>query len=414
MDANKKMDLDNPLCPNESKILANILHNHALRFSIAASSSVPWIYLGQLWHTLKEDRSKYRLSFMIALLTPTSINIDSLSQIHKAYRKNKDGVGMNIPNWMITNEMKLTEHYRMYAAMFGVDVPTTQSQPIESTQGMHRTTSAPRRSTRLTPPTPIPTTVEADDIIQLSIAEQKSRDELESKKMYKKLEPRSNKESPKVEITDVEQLINVIEEEEESAEDDYELRRREIRGEWAHKRIWKRLLQMQYNKKARIFGHIFLHKLTMLSLTIFLLRPSAISPRDQDDPHDDAHLEGENSVKRQKMTEHETYVFGESSFGQANKSKSGPSMSGMQESNISFTQIHKPISVIPKLSKTIQSILALSLVNQDLLYLKKGIGPEKIVMSLHKFPAVIFLDDDIEERTSRWVDKCVKKFNPYA
>ncbi|GKF60076.1 hypothetical protein Tco_0176862 [Tanacetum coccineum] len=58
---------------------------------------------------------------------------------------------------------------------------------------------------------------------------------------------------------------------------------------------------------------------------------------------------------------------------------------------------------------------ALSLVNQDLLYLKKGSsGPEKIVMSLHKFYAVIFPDDDIKERTFRWVDKCVKKFNPYA
>ncbi|GKB57138.1 retrovirus-related pol polyprotein from transposon TNT 1-94, partial [Tanacetum coccineum] len=58
---------------------------------------------------------------------------------------------------------------------------------------------------------------------------------------------------------------------------------------------------------------------------------------------------------------------------------------------------------------------ALSLINQDLLYLKKGnSGPEKIVLSLHKFPAVIFNDDDIEERTSRWVNKCVRKFNPYA
>ncbi|GKB34051.1 hypothetical protein Tco_0878993 [Tanacetum coccineum] len=57
----------------------------------------------------------------------------------------------------------------------------------------------------------------------------------------------------------------------------------------------------------------------------------------------------------------------------------------------------------------------LSLVNQDLLYLKKGnSGSKEYVLSLHKFPAVIFLDDDIEERTSRWVDKCVKKFNPYA
>ncbi|GKD24413.1 retrovirus-related pol polyprotein from transposon TNT 1-94 [Tanacetum coccineum] len=58
---------------------------------------------------------------------------------------------------------------------------------------------------------------------------------------------------------------------------------------------------------------------------------------------------------------------------------------------------------------------ALSLINQDLLYLKKGnSGPKKIVLSLHKFPAIIFNNVDIEERTSRWVNKCVKKFNPYA
>ncbi|GJT30577.1 hypothetical protein Tco_0910852 [Tanacetum coccineum] len=50
---------------------------------------------------------------------------------------------------------------------------------------------------------------------------------------------------------------------------------------------------------------------------------------------------------------------------------------------------------------------ALSLINQDLLYLKKGsLGPKKIILSLHKFPAIIFNDDDIEERTSRW--------NPHA
>ncbi|GJZ87726.1 hypothetical protein Tco_0659336 [Tanacetum coccineum] len=189
----------------------------------------------------------------------------------------------------------------MYAAVFGVDVPTTQSQLIESTQGMPWTTSAlrspkpaanegdssaprkstvirlhipPRRSTRLTPPTPIPTTTEADDIIlqdtiQLSLTEQKSCDELEAKQNVQKveghliaeeikklvertknvenpevdssilrqndnqndpgtrLEPRSNKESPKVEITVEVQPVNTIKEEEELAEDDYELRRRE-------------------------------------------------------------------------------------------------------------------------------------------------------------------------------------------
>ncbi|GKB39140.1 hypothetical protein Tco_0884082 [Tanacetum coccineum] len=43
IDANKKIDLDNPLRPNESKneskIMANILQNHPLRFNIVASSS---------------------------------------------------------------------------------------------------------------------------------------------------------------------------------------------------------------------------------------------------------------------------------------------------------------------------------------------------------------------------------------
>ncbi|GJX88244.1 hypothetical protein Tco_0340258 [Tanacetum coccineum] len=46
--------------------------------------------------------------------------------------------------------------------------------------------------------------------------------------------------------------------------------------------------------------------------------------------------------------------------------------------------------------------------------LKGNSGPEKIVLSLHKFPAIIFNDDDIEEQTSRWVNKSVKEFNPYA
>ncbi|GJZ05140.1 hypothetical protein Tco_0538415 [Tanacetum coccineum] len=216
--------------------------------------------------------------------------------------------------------------------------------------------------------------------------------------------------------------------------------------------------------------------------------------RDQDDPHDDAHPEGENNAKRQKTFEHGTYVFRESSSGQANESKPGSSTLGNQEQLDDFDfwtntyatdddelpvekvlqelmeemsktvdeaklfkvvnemlrqrcnlgdedQYHidqmqnflkneilwesrKEILVSPfpqKPTPVIQSCqrdpkaLALSLVNQDLLYLKKGnSGPEKIVLSLHKFPAVIFPDDDIEERTSRWVDKCVKKFNPYA
>ncbi|GKA32211.1 hypothetical protein Tco_0718578 [Tanacetum coccineum] len=194
-------------------------------------------------------------------------------------------------------------------------------------------------------------------------------------------------------------------------------------------------------------------------------RPSAVRPRDQDDPHDDAHPEGENSAKRQKTSEYEAYVSRESSSGQVNEEERGPSTSGNQEQvddydfwtdsyasdddEIPMKQVSQDIMEEvsltideAKLKKMADEMLrqrctsgdehqyhidqmknflknpeapTLSLINQDLLYLNKGSsGPEKIVLSLHKFPAIIFNDDDIEERTSRWVNKCVKKFNPYA
>ncbi|GJX01672.1 hypothetical protein Tco_0185585 [Tanacetum coccineum] len=223
-------------------------------------------------------------------------------------------------------------------------------------------------------------------------------------------------------------------------------------------------------------------------------RPSAVRPRDQDDPHDDAHPEGENSAKRQKTSEYEAYVSGESSSGQVNEEERGPSTSGNQEQvddydfwtdsyasdddeipmkqvsqdimeEVSLTideaklkkmademlrqrctsgdehQYHidqmknflksdivwesrKEILVSPHPRKTtplVQSCQrdpeapALSLINQDLLYLKKGSsGPEKIVLSLHKFLVIIFNDDDIEEQTSRWKEHGKPKEEVYS
>ncbi|GJZ86843.1 hypothetical protein Tco_0658453 [Tanacetum coccineum] len=127
-------------------------------------------------------------------------------------RRNKNKVGMRIPAWMITEEMKLTEHYKMYAEVFGLDVPLTQSQSTESTQGTHilsaqgspnpatetAESSVPKRSTmicfrlpsrqsaRLTPPVPVPTAEKANemilqDMIQVSLAEQKSHEEQEAR-----------------------------------------------------------------------------------------------------------------------------------------------------------------------------------------------------------------------------------------
>ncbi|GKA08066.1 hypothetical protein Tco_0687397 [Tanacetum coccineum] len=558
--------------------------------------------------------------------------------------KNKARVGMKIPSWMITDEMKLTEHYRMTTSTPRSPNPHVDegesSAPRKST--VIRLGIPPRRSTRLTPP--ILATAEAEDIIlqdtiQLSLTKQKSHDELEAKQnvqqakvhliageIEKLLKPMNNKESSEVKITADVQPVNVNEEEEESAEDDYELRRREkgkyveestlrqndnqnnpgtrleprsnkessevkiivvvqpvnvneeeeesAKDDYESPRIHSTLIsldteklqeltgndpppssstpsssspkpklsasqhilslfkpktghfkryksffvelqgrygylfehlkirfmprkkfhelaqyiqevmeqslpkmvdtrvkeitktQMRFSKNARIFAHRFLRKLTMLSLTIFLLRlihlsgitynpqlqhddfpiwltlkykferlhvsdtsckPFAVRPRDQEDPHDDAHSEGENSAKRQKTSKHGTYVFGESSSGQDNGSEPDPSTLDDDElptEKVLQELVEEMSQTVDeaKLRKVVNEMLrqrctsgdehycqrdpkahALSLVNQDLLYFKKGnSGPEKIVFSLHKFPGVIFPDDDIEERTSRW------------
>ncbi|GJT67101.1 hypothetical protein Tco_1018581 [Tanacetum coccineum] len=129
--------------------------------------------------------------------------------------KNKEGTGMKIPDWMLTDETKLTAHYQMYTAVFWVDVPTTQSQPIESTQGTHKTNSTPRtpnleitkgessaqrKSTviRFHVPrrpdleTPIPTSVVSDityldEVIQMSIATQRRIKDYEAQKNVSKV-----------------------------------------------------------------------------------------------------------------------------------------------------------------------------------------------------------------------------------
>ncbi|GJW35211.1 hypothetical protein Tco_0058131 [Tanacetum coccineum] len=356
--------------------------------------------------------------------------------------RHKNKVGMQIPAWMITDEMKLTEHYRMYAEVFGIDVPLTQSQPTESTQGTHRTPSAPRRSTRLTPPAPVPTVDKADEMIlqdtlQVSLAEHKSREEQEarenvalvdehlaSEEIEKMVDGQENispsgdakekeveiSKEKEVELTNVVIPVNVNDEDEEITDEVYELKRREkgkiveetrnspiptpIRSPRIHTNLLERqkakeeterliakaILQERGNIQAQIStqienaianvipsqvdasvrsymsGHI-LHvhpaqsqtssvpeqqyqlylamkadpQLQQQDIAIWLAlqmkferntipqtacRTPAVRPRDQDDPHDDAHPEGENSAKRQKTSEYEAYMSGESSSGQ--------------------------------------------------------------------------------------------------
>ncbi|GJX07091.1 retrovirus-related pol polyprotein from transposon TNT 1-94 [Tanacetum coccineum] len=813
MDANKKVDLENVQCPSESKILMNIIMNHPTIFHLpqandnnnalfvpppSFSDMVPFYkqvlgfsmelkkimqmlycfvnnihvdYAELMWEGIYYSLhhpatsipypqfTKIIISHYMTIFPEISRRArdayhnlqddDIMKNIFNSGR-NKKKVGMRIPPWMITKEMKLTEHYKMYVEVFGLDVPMIQSQPTESTQGTHRTLSAPRQFAHLTPPTPVPTTKKADemilqDMIQVSLAEQKSREEQEARENVAlvaehlaaeeieklveesknvddssptrhddtsipgtRIEPRSDKESPDVgrlfiekdemtsKDTEVEPNIiipvNVDDEEDEITDEVFELRRRakgknieesrislipsptrssrnlstlvspdteklreltvthstpssgssvskiiktnrllslikakpnqfkryktffhELQGRYGYlfahlkkrfmprkssdqlannlhdvmmetlpslvkekvteqvakevpaqvrdqvpvylakglimerkttkeeteRLISKAILQERGRMQAQISsqiqnaiknsipslvdasvrsymsGHILhVHPAQVQSssvpeqqyqlylamkadpllqqqdIAIWLAlqmkfekthvphtacRPSTIRPRDQDDPHDDAHLEGENSTKRQKTSEYEAYVSGESSSRQVNIEETCPSTSGNQEQDAEFDfwtesyaydddeiptkqvsqdimeeisltinevklkkmanemlrqrctsgdEHQKEILVSPhprKITPLVQSCQrdpeapALSLINKDLLYLKKGnSGPEKIVLSLHKFRAIVFNDDDIKERTSRWVNKCIKKFNPYA
>ncbi|GJS91668.1 hypothetical protein Tco_0774304 [Tanacetum coccineum] len=293
--------------------------------------------MAQFWHTLKEDRSKYRLKFMLDKkeLTLTLDDFRTIFHLPQATDNNHNSIlpppsfSDMVPFYKqvlgFTMELKTSSSFKTtrllqpwqtlckifskclttcvtgwdqpplqiiftkiivshYMTIFPdisrrardkyrnlIDVPLTQSQPTESTQGLHRTPSAPRspnpnkeaaessaprrstmihlripkrRSTRLTPPAPVPNVNKADEMIlqdtlQVSLAEHKSRGEQEgrenvalvdehlaSKEIEKmvdgqenvvddssihrndesnilgtRIEPSSNKKSPEVDIT---------------------------------------------------------------------------------------------------------------------------------------------------------------------------------------------------------------------
>ncbi|GKD18793.1 hypothetical protein Tco_1207951 [Tanacetum coccineum] len=113
MDANKKYDLLNPLCPNESKILTNILLNHPLRLSIVGSASVPWIYMYQFWHTLQEDGSRYQFRFSLGTkeLTMNVADFRRIFQLPQATDNNHVGF-VDAPTFdtKIIIDYYMTEH----------------------------------------------------------------------------------------------------------------------------------------------------------------------------------------------------------------------------------------------------------------------------------------------------------------
>ncbi|GJW43589.1 uncharacterized mitochondrial protein-like protein [Tanacetum coccineum] len=448
MDANKKVDLEHVQCPPESKILTNIIKNHPLRFSIAASSSVPWIYMAQFWHTLKEDRSKYRLRFMLdkkeltltlddfrqifhlpqatannhnafvpppsfsdmvpfykqvlgftmELKTQSNFKTTGLLQpwqtlckifskclttrvtgwdqpplqimqmlycfvnnIHVDYAellweglyyslhhptssipyprftkiivnhymtifpdisrrardmyhnlqdddimknmfnsgRHKNKVGMQIPAWMITNEMKQTEHYQMYAEVFGIDVPLTQSQPTESTHRTHRTTSAPSKK-----------------VMKPSIPEQSSESgPVMFARMVDSGRGKRLKKSRKIDS------LTILQER------------------------WRKFRTQISTQIENAIANVIptqlvqsVHQQYQLYLAM-KVDPQFATTRhsNMDEPHDDAHPEGENSAKRQKRPRSMKLMYLESHrSGQDLQEELAPSTSGNQEQDDDF------------------------------------------------------------------------------
>ncbi|GJS58811.1 hypothetical protein Tco_0653595 [Tanacetum coccineum] len=469
--------------------------------------------------------------------------------------RHKDKVGMQIPDWMITEEMKHTEHYRMYAEVFGLDVPLTQSQPTESTQGTHRTPSAPRspnpkmdaaessalkwstvihfrlperKSTRLTPPAPVPTvdikhldfgggkTSYNGHITSKSCLLSTKREEqlkpgnngriwfnkrLASKEIEKmvegsenviddslhprndepnihgtRLEPRSDKESSKVEITNDKEVeitnvvipVNVNEEEDEITDEVYKLKRREkgkiveesrntqfptpIRSPRTHTNLvfldTKKLQELTVtNTQTTSSSRSPNTKLSKTNRLISLFKPNLL---------------GFNHTRIFYRSFSGRYIFGWTSqreifvievivirlvdhryhklhvdllpfaleirkilmmmlIQRGIIMQSGRRHLSMKHMCLESHHLDKSMkrnekenfSVSPTLQKTTPLVQCfkerdpeastLSLVNQDLLYLKeKKFRAEKIVLSLTSF-CIIFKDDDIEEQTSRWV-----------
>ncbi|GJX96931.1 hypothetical protein Tco_0352729 [Tanacetum coccineum] len=242
IDANKKVDLEHVQCPSKSKILTNIIKNHPLRFSIAASSFVPWIYMAQTIFHLSTELTTIKNSFMpppsfsdmvlfykqvlgftMELKTSSSFKTSGLLQpwqtLCKIFSKclttrvtGWDQPPLQIMQMMycfVNNihvdytstigRMYLFPQYQHFDSISKIYkdhyVPLTQSQPTESTQGKHRTPSAPRS------PNPNKEAAESSDPRRSTMIRLLQSKNDESNIRGTRIEPRSNKESPEVEIT---------------------------------------------------------------------------------------------------------------------------------------------------------------------------------------------------------------------
>ncbi|GKA85860.1 hypothetical protein Tco_0807514 [Tanacetum coccineum] len=281
-------------------------------------------------------------------------------------RKNKEGYGMKIPEWKLTDEMKLIAQYHMYAIIFQVDVLTTQSQPIESTQGTHRTPSALGHLT-------LSLLMEKQNVekVQEHLVDEKIDQLLEGNENVDtdvlmdevlnsqedpgtRIEPRSDKESPEMKKSDDVLIIHDDKEEEELAIDTLIRRKgkgikeiRNLRQSFILRRGLPSMVDKRINEIVKKIVPLYVAKGLLLDrkksqdtkikfekpatvATPFLL--AVVHAKDHEDHHDDdAHPERESNAKRQKTYGHQMYLVGESSSEQVMDQEPNRLGSGTQE-----------------------------------------------------------------------------------
>ncbi|GJR26344.1 integrase, catalytic region, zinc finger, CCHC-type containing protein [Tanacetum coccineum] len=358
IDDNKKVDRENPLCPDESISLENILQNHPLRFSIAASSSVPWIYLGQFWHTLQEDGSKSTSNFKTTgLLQPwqtPAIITDMLNKKLQADHWNEiyDQPSVQIMQMLycFVNNIHVDYVELLWEGFnYSLKNPTTMilyprfTKLIKSHEELEAKQNVEKVKEHLMAGE-IKKSVEGLENVEenVEVASSPLKNDDNQTNPGTRLEPKSDKESLEVEkIANISQPMNV-----DSSVRSYMSRHvlhvhptqatPTTTQEQEHQLYLTIKDNSQLQQDDLPIWLALKYKFERLHMATTPCRPSAVCPRDQDDPHDDAHPKRENSAKRQKTSKHGMFVFGESSSGQDYESESGPSLSGNQDQSDDF------------------------------------------------------------------------------
>nr|GEX60477.1 uncharacterized mitochondrial protein AtMg00810-like [Tanacetum cinerariifolium] len=381
MDANKKIDLEHVQCPPESKILTNIIKNHPLRFSITASSSegiyyslhhstssIPYPrftkiiighYMTNFLEISRHARDKYH-----------NLKDDDIMKNILNSRRYKDKVGMKIQDTLqvssVKHKSKEEQEARENVELVNEHLAYVEIEKmVEVQENVIDDSSIPRN----------------DEHNILALEEEEITNEVyELKRMEKRkiLEESRNIpfptpiRSPRIHTDLVSSVTEKLQELTE-LQGRYGILFEHLRARFMSRKSFDTLVDHLQEVMVESLP-IMVYKLVKEQVKKQVheqvpqttCRTSAIRPRHQDDPHDDAHPEGENSAKRQKTSEYKAYVSRESSSGQDNEKEQGPLTSGNQEQ----------------------------------------------VDDYDFWTESYALDDD--EIPTKWVNKSVKKFNPYA